>query len=216
KRGVAFKDPAYTLFFKTTNSKVSWMYNWYQDVIAPPTGFYYVPMLWSAAPDAVDRWNANVDKNVKTHCCYNFLAFNEPDRCVDHDSACISDVGVAATAYKTWMQPISARYGDKIRLGSPAVTNGAPPMGLDYLSRFIATCTGCQIDFVAIHWYDNANNFAYFKLHVKNAYEAGGRRPVWITEFRPTGSEADVIAFLKEALPWLDSQDYVERYAYFM
>jgi hypothetical protein len=29
-------------------------------------------------------------------------------------------------------------------------------------------------------------------------------------------AEEEEIAFLEEVLPWLDSQDYVHRYAYFM
>ena len=37
-----------------------------------------------------------------------------------------------------------------------------------------------------------------------------------ITEFRGPSLEEDEILFLEEVLPWLDSQDYVHRYAYFM
>ena len=32
----------------------------------------------------------------------------------------------------------------------------------------------------------------------------------------PLSSEEEEITFLEEVLPWLDSQDYVHRYAYFM
>lgn len=42
---------------------------------------------------------------------------------------------------------------DKMYLGSPAVTNG--PNSLNYLSSFMSACTGCNIDFVNIHWLVN-------------------------------------------------------------
>jgi hypothetical protein len=48
------------------------------------------------------------------------------------------------------------------------------------------------------------------------AHEDSGYRPVWITEFQGPSSEEEEITFLEEVLPWLDSQDYVHRYAYFI
>jgi hypothetical protein len=50
---------------------------------------------------------------------------------------------------------------------------------------------------------------------VKDAHDQTGK-PVWLTEFGASGSDDQVNAFLQDALPWLDSQDYVERYSYFM
>jgi hypothetical protein len=117
------------------------------------------------------------------------------------------------------MQPLVDKYPE-VKLGAPAVTNGAwdgrRPMGLNYLKAFLDGCSGCRIDFVVIHWYNFEPNIEYFKQHVKNAYVTGGYRPVWITEFRPTGSQEQIIEFLKQAMSWLDGQGYVHRYAYFM
>lgn len=39
--------------------------------------------------------------------------------------------------------------------------------------------------------------------------------PIWITEFQCYGDDSQQAAFLNDVIPWLDSQDYVERYAYF-
>jgi hypothetical protein len=50
------------------------------------------------------------------------------------------------------MQPAKA-LKDKMYLGSPAVTNGANGMGLDWLREFMKQCDGCNIDFICIHWY---------------------------------------------------------------
>jgi len=110
------------------------------------------------------------------------------------------------------MQP----FAGKAKLGAPAVTNGAAPLGLTWLSSFISDCQLCTIDFVPIHWYDSATNIAYFKSYIAEAYAAGGNRPIWITEFGATGSADEVNTFLQTVLPWLDSLDYVQRYAYFM
>ena len=120
-----------------------------------------------------------------------------------------SDVAVQ---YKKWVHP----FAGKVLLGSPAVTNGGDPMGLTYLQNFIGSCTSCRIDFVVIHWYDSATNIAYFKNYIPQAYAAGGYRPLWITEFAGAGTVDEQIAFLKVVLPWLDSLDYVHKYAYFM
>jgi hypothetical protein len=118
------------------------------------------------------------------------------------------------------MNPLA---GNGIQIGSPAVTNGAgtsPPMGIDWLNQFFTACGGkCQVDFVAFHWYATADSIDYFKQHVQdviNAAAAAGVSKVWLTEFQATGTDAEVEAFLAEALPFLDSTPAVERYAYFM
>ncbi|UKZ80459.1 hypothetical protein TrVFT333_008220 [Trichoderma virens FT-333] len=43
-----------------------------------------------------------------------------------------------------------------------------------------------------------------------------GGKPVIITEFAPSGTDAEISAFLEQALPKLDSLDYVMGYSYFM
>lgn len=89
-------------------------------------------------------------------------------------------------------------------------------MGINWLKPFLEGCVGCKIDFIAMHWYAEASNFEYFKSHVQNVYALGGGRPIWITEFGPLGNDGQRIEFLKKALPWLDSLDWVERYAMHM
>jgi len=87
-------------------------------------------------------------------------------------------------------------------------------------SIFLGNCTGCHFDFAAIHWYQDCvpggseSGSDWFKSNVTNAYNVLGL-PVWITEFQCYGSDDQQIAFLQSVLPWLDSQNYVERYAYF-
>ena len=90
-------------------------------------------------------------------------------------------------------------------------------MGLTYMQNFLGACKakGCTIDFVCIHWY-NGGTADDFKTYVQNAYTQSGNLPVWITEFQAPGDTAAQNAFLQEVIPWLDSQSFVEKYAYFM
>jgi hypothetical protein len=166
-------------------------------------------MLWGLKNEMTAEWPEAVSSALDSGSTH-LLAFNEPDLSSQ------SNIGyqAAADGYMTYMQP----YAKKAQLGAPAVTNGNPDsgMGLGYLKNFLSACTECTIDFVPIHWYDSATNIPYFKSYIQQAYEAGGNRNLWITEFGASGSAAEQQTFLETVLPWLDAQDYVERYAYFM
>ena len=130
----------------------------------------------------------------------------------------MQDIGATIAAHRQWVEPLR-KYGEKLYIGSPAVTNGkrdsntGAVMGLDYLDAFLRGCWDCKIDFINIHWYDGAWNVDYFKRHVEDARRVANGRPIWITEFGPQGSEQEIQRFLREVLPWLDSQPDVHRYA---
>ncbi|KFY70550.1 hypothetical protein V499_09084 [Pseudogymnoascus sp. VKM F-103] len=206
KRGLAYNNAALASGFTGADSKVSWAYNWGSTTPAIPSSFEYVPMIWGPQPIHSDGWteaaNAAIAKGSK-----HLLAFNEPDL----PSQANLDVGTAAAGYKTFMQP----FAGKARLGSPAVTNGPAPMGIAYFKSFMAACDGCTVDFVPMHWYDSASNVEGFKTHVNDMRDAAEGRKLWITEFGASGSNEDQENFLREVIPWLDSNDAVERYAYF-
>ncbi len=86
----------------------------------------------------------------------------------------------AVNAYRKYIQPFKGRA----YLGAPAVTNGAG--GLPFLKEFLRLCTGCHVDYLAIHWYDSATNDAYFKSYMQQAYAVSGtlKLKLWITEVR--------------------------------
>ncbi|OCL09221.1 glycoside hydrolase family 128 protein [Glonium stellatum] len=223
KRGLAYNDATLTGLFAGQDSKVSWAYNWDSASYGASSALNYVPLLHDNGASHTSVWNANVGKAISTGSNHA-MSFNEPDQCgTNSGGACMQDIKTVVKSYKDWIQPLVNSYPGKLKLGAPAVTNGVldtstgSPMGLPWLQQFIGNCTGCQIDFICIHWYDSPSNVAYFKSHVQDAYAAGGNRPVWITEFAPTsGTDAQKQGFLKQVLPWLDSLDYVERYAYQM
>lgn len=67
----------------------------------------------------------------------------------------------------------------------------------------------------AIHWYDEAWNVNYFKSHITEAHTRT-QKSVWITEFGCVRStDAQVQEFLRDVIPWLEAQPFVERYSYF-
>ncbi|KAI3316681.1 glycoside hydrolase family 128 protein [Xylariaceae sp. AK1471] len=225
-RGLSYNNPALTQPFSLSgqNSKVSWAYNWASDpYFAGPwtpdsynPALNFVPMLWSAHPDLTSIWTANVNHSIASYNIDSVLAFNEPDSCGcwSCGSSCM-DVPSAVSAYKQWVQPFAGR----LRLGAPAVTNGVGDnVGLNYLQSFMGNCTGCRVDFIPLHYYGSVHDPANFKKHVESAWEMFNKSiPIWITEFGTDGgTEAEVLAWLRDVLPWLDSQSYVERYAYFM
>lgn len=204
KRGLAYNDATLLSAFLGANSKISWSYNWGSGTAAIPSGLEYVPMLWGLGQH-VNGWSSAATKAIANGATH-LLGFNEPDLGAQSNLS----PAAAADGWKTNMQP----FAGKAKLGSPAVTNGGNPMGLTWLSSFISQCNGCTIDFVAVHWY-NGGDATAFKAYMTNAYAAGGNRPLWITEFEASGDDAQKAAFLQDVMPWLDSQPFVERYAYF-
>jgi hypothetical protein len=104
-----------------------------------------------------------------------------------------------------------------LRIGSPAVTNAGdnePNKGINYLKQFMAGCDGCQIDFVVAHYYawDKVEDFKNYLTKFHDTF----KKPVWVTEFGINPGQGDPEKFLQEALPWMDSTEWIERYAYHM
>lgn len=204
KRGVAYNTASLLSGF--SGSQVSWAYNW-GDTPSGLTGFEYVPMLWGLGSH-LNGWTAAATAAIAAGSTA-ILTFNEPDL----SSQSNLDYQTAAQGFMDNVQ----QFAGKALLGAPAVTNGGAPMGLTYMENFLGACKtlGCTIDFVCIHWY-NGGTADDFKTYVQNAYTQSGNLPVWITEFQAPGDTAEQIAFLQEVIPWLDSQSFVQKYAYFM
>ncbi|KAF2878026.1 hypothetical protein BDV95DRAFT_8699 [Massariosphaeria phaeospora] len=223
KRGIAYNDPGITKLFPAPGSKVSWMWNWDSWTENAQDGYEYVPMLWSDHPDKTSQWEKHIDFWVHvgpglTHV----MSFNEPDQCGNGGAhACMQDIDRTVSAHIRWIEPLR-KYGDKIKLGSPAVTNGhqdpatGQKMGLDYLGHFLDWCIGCKIDFINIHWYGNHWEAEQFKQFVRDARGKADGRAIWITEFGLlTANDEEKKSFLGEVLPWLDEQGDVDRYCFF-
>ncbi|KAH8925923.1 glycoside hydrolase family 128 protein, partial [Atractiella rhizophila] len=170
------------------------------------TGKQFIPMIWNDAPPLAE-WQANVEKAIAAGATH-LLAFNEPDLAEQANM----DVDRAVTAWRKYMQP----YAGRVKLVSPAVTNGGPPTGKDWLDRFLAACTGCTIDVIAFHIYDQAWNVGYFQGYINDTVTHYAPRKCWMTEWAGWGATpADTTTFLNTMIPWLEDLPGLERYAYF-
>jgi hypothetical protein len=208
---------------------VSWYYDWGRDDVSTATQ-EYAPMMWGAYSTFETTMNTIIGKTNVTH----LMTFNEPDATGQAGGSLLTtDPLVAVPYYKRTL-----RSG--MRMVSPATREGAYRTWLKTFADEAAV-QNLRIDAVAIHWYDwgnicpnftgcdldmpipgktvdmNATNlFNRFKSHVTDAYNFH-KKPIWITEFNASKLRSDAVhaAFIALALPWLDANPNVERYAYF-
>jgi Glycosyl hydrolase catalytic core/Secretion system C-terminal sorting domain len=207
---------------------VTWFYDWGRDDVTTATK-EYVPMMWGAYSTFETTMNAVISKTNVTH----YLAFNEPDQEGQGGSSLTTtDPLVAVPFYKRLL-----RSG--MRMGSPAASN---TWMRTFVAE--AEVQNLRIDYVTVHWYDwgyvcgrfpvcsdltmpkpgdagivsmNATDiFNRFKNDITYIYNLH-KRPIWITEFNAHKLRPDAVhaAFMALALPWLDANPNVERYAYF-
>ncbi|KAF2419905.1 hypothetical protein EJ08DRAFT_653981 [Tothia fuscella] len=108
----------------------------------------------------------------------------------------------------------------EVRIGSLSISNGSngiPWLG-DFFSRF-GGIDASGIDYIIIHYYsDDAEHFKRYVKEVHDKFEG----KIWVTEFSCTNwnvknppTEKQVLTFMEEALNFLDSTDFVERYAWY-
>ncbi|KAI0916567.1 hypothetical protein AcV5_003021 [Taiwanofungus camphoratus] len=204
KRGLSFNDASLTHDF--TSGQASWCYNWYSSSSGPlPQGVQYVPMLWGADAAHTSVWESDANAALANGAQY-ILGFNEPDLGAQSNLS----PQAAAQAWQTHIEPFAGRA----KLVSPAITNGGPPMGTAWLDAFLAACAGCTIDAIAIHIYDAATNIAYYESYIAGVV-AKYNKPVWVTEFGATGTDAQVQAFLGEMVQFLDGLPGLAAFAWF-
>ena len=189
-----------------------WYYNWTPRPDSNGDGIQaeFIPMVWNGR----DVTEKKLDR-LRADGHHTLLTFNEPDA---REQANMT----VEEALTLWPQLM--RTG--LQLGSPAPAS----FHHGWLERFMkeAASRSYRVDFICSHWYgditardavDQLQNFleGQWKNH---------HRPIWLTEFSgSTGSWLEIIqppmtreknaAFIKKALPMLDSLPYVERYAWF-
>lgn len=210
KRGLAYNDAS---LCKALDGNYGFAYNWAQ-VENNDIGTSFVPMMHKPSDSTAEAWLANVDKAVKSGS-KAVMGFNEPDHA---DQANLTPEA-ACTAWKEYMNPIASSHSDVTIIG-PSVTNGAAPMGLDWLDRFHTACPDAIVHATNIHFYDipSDETINRFKTQIQKAASLYSK-PVWVTEFGlNAGSATDeqAASFLKQAMEFMDGSDLVQGYSYFM
>ncbi len=185
-----------------------WNYGWDAGGDSNNLDSEYVPMRHGPWWPGFDEINAK--QNV-TH----LLGYNEPDNTWDTAQT----PQTVDQAIAQW--PELMKSG--LRLGSPAVTEGALN---SWLYPFIDRCDqlGYRVDFVAVHFY-GANYDAWGLHELLRTISERTRRPVWLTEFNNGASWNDSAnnptqeqnaTRINEFIDMMDGwAPYVERYAIF-
>ena len=204
KRGIAANVAPGAAFYPA----VRWWYNWAIRGTGADVGIEFVPMIWN---------QATVNATIPSGSSY-LLGFNEPNFFAQANLS-------AAQAASYWPAiennvSVAGRsiVGPGMNYCGPAAQcHGTDPY--QYLKDFFAACTNCKVDYVAVHWY-NCD-----LPSLRDYLEPGGNlpgfeqfgKPIWITEFScdETASVAQQEAYMRVAIPYLESNPKVFRYSWF-
>ncbi|PIV97625.1 MAG: hypothetical protein COZ16_08640 [Flavobacteriaceae bacterium CG_4_10_14_3_um_filter_31_253] len=201
-----------------TGLNQTWFYRWASNGLST-IDFENAPMAWGP-------YNADEDADItifrQKYKATHVMAFNEPDDCSAQSGKQrnMCKIDVATGYYRNLMKT-------GMRIVSPGGREEAPS---GWLQNFYdkATAEDLRIDVIAVHWYDWGSNpasnknptavqvFNRFKNYLTSVHNRFGK-PIWITEFNANINRSNAInlEFMKLALPYLESLDYVERYAWF-
>jgi len=217
KRGIATNTAPSAAFAPTASLPgVSWWYNWSNAGLSGTTGIEFVPMIWGSG---------SLGAAIPAGARY-LLGFNEPNFKAQADLT-------SQQAATDW--PMLEAKAPRTPLVSPAVnfcgsssnaSGCTDPTVTDpytYLKDFFADCSGCRVDYVAVHWYNC--DLPSLKAYLEGNVDAGGTlqgftqfgKPIWLTEFccDNTHPVAEQMAYMQAAVPYLENNPNVLRYSWF-
>jgi hypothetical protein len=200
---------------------VTWWYDWASGLpsgATPVAGIPFVPMIWGSA---------DLTASVPAGSTY-LLGFNEPNFKAQSDLT-------PAQAAADWPDVEAIAKAAGLPIVSPAVNfcgSASNPSGCSdptvtdpytWLKDFFAACAGCEVDAVAVHWYNC--DLPSLQAYVDGNVDAGGTlqgfvqfgKPIWVTEISCDGTHpvADQKAYMQKAVPFLEGDPHVARYAWF-
>ncbi len=192
---------------------VDWFYDWGALDVSLPSREYALQAWGKQAASNP----ANIANYIAKPDVTHLLSFNEPDNTGQSNIT----VAEAIPLHKLLA-------GTGLRLGSPAPTES---QAFVWLRDFMAgtRAQNIKVDHIVIHWYDWGNwdatgntapsptsVFNRFKAYVERVYSIYGK-PIWIKEFNANRNTTSATheGFIALALPWMEQQPYIERYAYF-
>jgi hypothetical protein len=219
KRGIAANAAPGAGFSPSPSQPgLSWWYNWGVQGSGQGAGIEFVPMIWGSG---------SLHSALPASSRY-LLGFNEPNFKSQSNLT-------AAQAAADWPSIETAAKTTGARIVSPAVnfcgsssnsSQCSDPAVTDpytYLKDFFAACSGCQVDYIAVHWYNC--DLPSLRAYIEGNVDAGGGlqgflqfgRPIWLTEFSCDSSHsvADQKAYMQNAVPYLENNPNVLRYAWF-
>ena len=173
-------------------------------------------MIWRLGVGKHEKLNELINDHILPQINAGYakrlLVFNEPDKQNQANMAVST-----ATSYWPFLESLD------ISLVSPAPAKLKGEWMADFVGEVESECF--RMEYVALHWYWEPNS-TNFKQKMRSLHEVYGRRPILLTEFAIADweattieenrfSQAKVLDFMKEVLPWLEAQDWIAGYAWF-
>ncbi len=214
KKGLAVNDTM-GKHINPVELKASWYYDWSTNPHSY-TGYEqieFVPMIWGVGNDG------DITK-VNNYNYKYLLAYNEPDMGYEGGGSNTS----VDVVLEHW--PNFNLANRNFILGSPAPAFSPSWGNGTWMQEFMNRVDQSTIDFIPLHCYYNNYSGAdaartFLADVVDKTYEMY-HKPIWITEFAPSGygyndaeGRAKAKAFLETAFEGLDERPYVERYSWF-
>jgi len=201
KRGFAKSSPSYN-DLQALSGAISWTYDWAQSPKSKFPGISFIPMIWG-------RDNVNSVGAVPAGSSA-LLGFNEPN----HTDQSHMTPQEAAKLWPKVMQTAKSKNIPLLVGPAMAFSNWMNP--ITWLDQFFAACHGCRVDAIAMHSY--TCEWKYLKSHI-DLYRKYAK-PIWLTEFACQDdtnrrSVQGQMAYMKEAIPELEKDADIYRYAWF-
>jgi hypothetical protein len=212
KRGIAANATPTTAFTQTAPG-ISWWYDW-SNALPQNDVVDFVPMIWGEKTLA-----GPIPQSAKF-----LLGFNEPNFKAQSNLT-------PQQAAADWPQVEALAKPLGIPIISPAVnfcgsaqnsSGCSDPTVTDpytWLKDFFAACPSCQVDGIAVHWYNC--DLPSLEAYIDGSGTLEGflqfNKPIWLTEFSCDGSHsaADQKTYMQAAIPYLEGNVHVARYAWF-
>ena len=192
----------------------SWTYNWGTALCPDIPINQWVPMIRTHVNLAeLMQDNTTLPPRPHGETPRYILGFNEPNQDTKKKPGKFLTPQDAA---KLWpnVEFIAKRWGIP-KIGAPVPAGCNHPHSLLWAKEFLGNCTGCQIDFMTVHYYDC--NVTEFKKTIDTFSKLIPEKKVWATEFNchlAKGPLKRQMDYMKEAVPMLDAHPAVERYAW--
>ena len=218
KRGVSFNFAQLAEYdFPLLGDAVSWYYDWSSNVPSDVVlaymdeyGIDFCPMIWNG------NYNPDNIRTYKQNCpeAQYILAFNEPNLT---DQANMTP----AQAAEYWPDIVALADELGMQLISPAMNYGTLDGYSDpwvWMDEFLQQpgVSLEDIDGIAVHCY--MNTVSALRNYIEGFNKYG--KPIWLTEFCATTggsiSAQTQMNFMVEAINYLESDEDVFRYAWFI
>jgi hypothetical protein len=193
-------DNGTTALTRVAGLGVGWYYTWKSQPLRGTAPLEFIPMVWSAS----GPFSGLPGKTV--------LGFNEPDN--KHQA------NMSVSAATTQWKKLTAQ--PKLRLGSPAPTQGQTFGVNAWLTKFLAVNHAC---FVAAHFYSPDLSVEGLRRFLLSTYAAHGL-PIWLTEWAgvipetwttnvPAFTMSQQAQFFIDAAEMMETLPFLERHAWF-